>query len=156
MNLTYSQSLSFVRLFCHTLMSLRLSCFSLLPPRLLHRYSIVTPSQVHRFDGVSMDYRWTIDGESMDYLRMTSDSNALDFPSCKDALDKRKRPDSCRYVQESDLRHILFMSVGSLFAIFCLLFGRTRTVSSRYVFLFLCLGLDLSFILLRLGASARE
>ena len=103
-----------------------------------------------------MEYLWTIDGESMDYLLMKSDSNALDLPSYKNALDKRKRPDSCRYVQESDLRHILFMSVGSLFAIFCLLLGRTRTVSSRYVFLLLCLGLDLPVILLRLGASARE
>ena len=52
--------------------------------------------------------------------------------------------------------YLLFMSVGSLFAIFCLLFGRTRTVSSSYVFLFLCLGLDLSIILLWLSASARE
>ncbi len=92
----------------------------------------------------------------MDYLWMTSDFNALDFPSCKDALDKRKRPDSCRNVQESDLRHILFMSVGSLFAIFCLLLGRTRTVSTGYVFLLLCLGLYLAVILLGLSASARE
>ena len=51
---------------------------------------------------------------------------------------------------------LLLMSVGSLFAIFCLLLGRTRTVSSGYVFLFLCLGLDLPVILLWLGASAGE
>lgn len=37
------------------------------------------------------------------------------------------------------------MSVGTLFAVFGLLAGRTRTVCSRYVFLFLGFGLNLVF-----------
>ena len=48
------------------------------------------------------------------------------------------------------------MSVGSLFAVFCLLSGRTGTMSSSNVFLFLCLGLYLSVVFLRLGSSAGE
>ena len=120
-------------------------CSSYVAPSLLHRWSIASPSK-----------RWTIDGVTMEYLRRKSYVNKSVFLSYKCSLEKRKRPDPCRYVQKSDLRHILFMSVGSLFAIFCLLFGRTRTVSSGYVFLFLCLGLDLSVILLWLGASAGE
>ena len=125
--------------------SLFFLCSSYVGPSLLHRWSIASPSK-----------RWTIDGVTMEYLRRKSYVNKSVFLSYKYSLEKRKRPDHCRYAQKSDLRHILLMPVGSLFAIFCLLFGRTRTVSSGYVFLFLCLGLDLSVILLWLGASAGE
>ena len=128
------------------------SSSSLFPPC----FSYVAPSLVHRYSIETMDYRWSNDGVSMEYLRRKSYVNKSVFLSYKYSLEKRKRPDHCRYAQKSDLRHILFMPVGSLFAIFCLLFGRTRTVSSGYVFLFLCLGLDLSVIPLWLGASAGE
>ena len=129
--------------------SLFFLCSSYVGPSLLHRWSIASPSKRWTIDGVTMEYRWSIFGErAMSISRF--------FSLNKYSLEKRKRPDHCRYAQKSDLRHILFMPVGSLFAIFCLLFGRTRTVSSGYVFLFLCLGLDLSVILLWLGASAGE
>ena len=129
--------------------SLLFSCSSYVGPSLLHRCSIVSPSKRWTIDGVTMEYRWSVfGGRAMSIRRIFSLANAF--------REKRKRPDSCRYVQKPDLCHVLFMSVGSLFAIFCLLLGRTRTMSSSYVFLFLCLGLDLSIILLWLSASARE
>ena len=129
--------------------SLFFPCISYLVPSHFHHSSIVTPSERWTIDGVTMEYRWSIFGErAMSISRF--------FSLNKYSLEKRKRPDHCRYAQKSDLRHILFMPVGSLFAIFSLLLGRTRTVSSSYVFLFLCLGLDLSVILLWLSASARE
>ena len=128
----------------------------LVSPLSLQGYSIDCPSIVHQSSIETMDHRWSIDGVSMEHLRRKSGVNTLYLPFSKGTWDKRKRPDSWLYAQKSDLRHILLMSVGSLFAIFCLLFGRTRTVSSSYVFLFLCLGLDLPVILLWLGASAGE
>ena len=122
-------------------------CFSFVPPMLVHRCSIVSPSKRWTIDGVTMEYRWSIfGGRAMPTRWIFSLANVF--------RKKRKRPDPCRYVQKPDLCHVLFMSVGSLFAILCLLSGRTRTVSSCYVFLFLCLGLNLSVILLWLGASA--
>ena len=124
-------------------------CFSYVAPSLLHRWSIATPSKRWTIDGVTMEYRWSIfGGRAMPTRWIFSLANVF--------RKKRKRSDPCCYVQKSDLCHVLFMSVGSLFAIFCLLLGRTRTVSTSYVFLFLCLGLDLPVILLWLSASARE
>ena len=129
--------------------SLFFPCISYLVPSHFHHSSIVSPSNRWTIDGVTMEYRWSIfGGRAMPTRWIFSLANVF--------RKKRKRSDPCRYVQKSDLRHILFMSVGSLFAIFSLLLGRTRTVSSSYVFLFLCLGLDLSIILLWLSASARE
>ena len=122
--------------------------------------SITLPSHFHHSSIVSPSNRWTIDGVTMEYRCSIFGGRAMPtrwiFSLANVFRKKRKRPDPCRYVQKSDLCHVLFMSVGSLFAIFCLLLGRTRTVSSSYVFLFLCLGLDLSIVLLWLSASARE
>ena len=79
--------------------SLFFPCSSYVGPSLLHRCSIVTPSK-----------RWTIDGVTMEYLRRKSNVNSSDFLSCKCLSgEKRKRPDSCCYVQKSDLRHNYFL-----------------------------------------------
>lgn len=51
---------------------------------------------------------------------------------------------SCRYY----CLYTLLMSVGSLFAVFSLLFSRTAAVGTRDVFLFLGLGLHLVVIIL--------
>ena len=102
-----------------------------------------------------MDYRWTNDGVSMEYLGRKTCADAM-FPPSEKRVLKKKKSQVFALVCKNLTCKLLLMSVGSLFAIFCLLFGRTRTVSSGYVFLFLCLGLDLSVILLWLGASAGE
>ena len=92
----------------------------------------------------------------MEYLGRKAGADAMFPPSEKRVLKKKKSQVLAFCAQKPDLYTLLLMPVGSLFAIFCLLFGRTRTVSSSYVFLFLRLGLDLPVILLWLGASARE
>ena len=92
----------------------------------------------------------------MDYLGRKAGADAMFPPSEKRVFEKKKSQVLAFCVQKPDLNRLLLMSVGSLFAIFCLLSGRTRTVSSSYVFLFLCLGLDLTVILLWLGAPAGE
>ena len=90
----------------------------------------------------------------MEYLRRKAGADAMFFPFRKTGFEKKKGQVFAFCVQKPDLNRLLLMSVGSLFAILCLLSGRTRTVSSCYVFLFLSLGLDLTVILLWLGASA--
>ena len=66
--------------------SLFLPCSSLLPPKILHRYSIVTPSIVHRNDGEAMEQRWTSDGAAAKEKRKQSGSIAasrITFPTLK-------------------------------------------------------------------------
>ena len=59
---------------------------------------------------------------------------------------------SCRYY----CLYTLLMSVGSLFAVFSLLFSRTAAVGTSDVFLFLGLRLHLAVVLLRFGGGAKD